>query len=176
MFRAVSEKSADRVRALGTLIHDHRKISGLFELLQQSDDSNQRRFLFQEIRDELRAHAQLEEDILYPRLAKFDELVDFLDDSYDEHQEMKDIIGEIDQIETEAENMDPSQITELHDELESAVEELIDVVSYHVDEEEGKLFPRILELMSVPELDRLEDALTSEVANRASNFRHDQAA
>jgi hemerythrin superfamily protein len=166
----------NRMGALMTLIHDHRRISDLFEFLQQSDDSRQRRILFQEIKDELRAHTALEEGILYPQLAKFDELADFLESSYDEHQEMKDIVGEIDQIEDEAGKRDPTQIAELHDELESAVEELIDIVSYHVEEEEEKLFPQILQLMTVPELDRLEDALTSEVANRESNIRYDQAA
>jgi hemerythrin superfamily protein len=166
----------DRINALSTLIHDHRRISDLFELLQQSDDSHQRRNLFQEVKEQLKAHTQLEEDILYPQVEKFDEIADFLEASYDEHQEMKDIIAEIDQTEDEAEDMDPSQIAELRDELESAVQELIDVVSYHVEEEEEKLFPQILQLMTVPELDRLEDALTSEVANRESGFRHDQAA
>jgi hemerythrin superfamily protein len=167
---------SDRINALSTLIHDHRRISDLFELLQQSDDSRQRRNLFQEVKEELKAHNQLEEDVLYPQLQKFDEMADFLEASYDEHQEIRDIIAEIDQIEDEAEDMDPLQITELRDELEGAVEELIDVVGYHVEEEEEKLFPQILHLMTVPELDRLEDALTSEVANRESNFRKDQAA
>jgi hemerythrin superfamily protein len=166
----------NRMGALGTLIHDHRRIMDLFELLQQSDDSRQRRIFFQEIKEELRTHTHLEETVLYPQLMKFDELADFLENSYDEHQEIKDIVGEIDQIEDEAENMDPVQVAELRDELESAVEELIDVVSYHMEEEEEKLFPQILELTTVPELDRLEDALTSEVANRESNIRHDQAA
>jgi hemerythrin superfamily protein len=166
----------DRINALSALIRDHRRVSDLFELLQQSDDSRQRRNLFQEVKQELRAHNRLEEDILYPQLTKFDEMADFLEASYDEHQEIKDIVAEIDQIEDEAEDMDPSQIAELRDELEGAVEELIDVVSYHVEEEEEKLFPQILNLMTVPELDRLEDALTSEVANRESHFRHGQAA
>jgi hemerythrin superfamily protein len=166
----------NRITSLTTLIHDHRRVSELFELLQQSDESQPRRLLFQEIKKELEAHTTLEEDILYPQLVKFDELTDFIEASYDEHQEMKDIIGEIDQIEDEAQSMDPTQISELQDELESAIEELIDVVSYHVEEEEEKLFPRILDLMTVPELDRLEDALTSEVANRQSQDRGEQAA
>jgi hemerythrin superfamily protein len=148
-------------------MHDHRKISQLFELLQRSDDPQQRRALFQDVKTKLKEHADLEEDIFYPRLEKFDELVDFLEASYDEHQEIRDIVAEIDQIENEVEDMDSALISELRDELESAIEELVDVVGYHIEEEEENLFPRIIELMSVPELDRLEDALTSEVANRA---------
>jgi hemerythrin superfamily protein len=162
--------------SFSTIVRDHRALSDLFELLQQSDDPRQRRVLFQEIKDEIREHIDLESQILYPQLVKFDELVDFLEASYDEHQEMKDIIIEIDQIEAEANKMDPTQISELRDELESAIEELIDVVSHHVEEHEEKLFPRIVDLLNVPEIDRLEDALTLEVANRPSKTRPDQAA
>jgi iron-sulfur cluster repair protein YtfE (RIC family) len=155
--------------ALNTLTHDHRRITDLFELIQQSDDSRQRRVLFQEVKKELRSHTELEESILYPQLDKFEELNDFVEGSYDEHQEIKDIVQEIDEIEDEAQSQETSasELSTLHDELESALEELIDVVSYHVEEEEEKLFPRILDLMTVSELDRLEDALTSEVANRS---------
>lgn len=168
--------SFGRMSALSTLISDHRKVSELFEALQQYDEPPQRRVIFQQIKDELKAHTHLEETILYAQLLQFEELADFLESSYDEHREIKDIIEEIDEIELEAEDMDPVGVSELRDELESAVEELIDVVSYHVEQEEEKLFPQVLDLMTVPELERLEDALKSEVANRGSYSRRGQAA
>lgn len=154
--------------ALQTLVNDHRKINDLFEALQRSDDAEKRRLLFQRLKVELDAHTQLEEDVFYPRLAQYEQLAEFLQSHYEGHQEMKEIIEEIEEIEVEADGKDPEQISKLRDQLECALEDLIDVVSYHVEEEEEMLLPQVLSLLSVPELDRLEDALTSEVANRAA--------
>jgi hemerythrin superfamily protein len=158
------------IQALEILKDDHARIKGLFDLLRQSDDADERRTLFQSVKDELEAHTQLEEKIAYPRFAEFDDLADFIDEYYDEHQEMKDILDEIDEVEAEAEGLDSVEssseepvaleredlnLKDLYEEMDSALEELIELVNVHVDEEENQLFPKIREFMSEEELMQL---------------------
>ena len=162
------------IQALEMLKDDHARIKGLFDLLRQSDDADERRTLFQSVKDELEAHTQLEEKIAYPRFAEFDELADFIDEFYDEHQEMKDILDEIDEVEAEAEGLDAEEssgeepvaleredlnVKELYEEMDSALEELIELVNVHIDEEENQLFPKIREIMSEDELMQLGRAM-----------------
>jgi hemerythrin superfamily protein len=161
------------IQALAMLKEDHARIKGLFDLLRQSDDPDERRTLFQSVKDELEAHAQLEEKIAYPRFAEFDDLIEFVDEFYDEHQEMKDIMDEIDDVEAEAEGFGdnetgedaaPSEreeidVRELYEEIDSALEELMELVNGHMDEEENQLFPKVKEFMSEDELLRLGRAM-----------------
>jgi hemerythrin superfamily protein len=161
------------IQALAMLKEDHARIKGLFDLLRQSDDADERRTLFQSVKDELEAHTALEEKIAYPKFAEFDDLIEFVDEFYDEHQEMKDIIDEIDEVEGEAESFDESEsgedavaserenfdVRELYEEVDSALEELMELVNGHMDEEENQLFPKVKEFMSEDELLQLGRAM-----------------
>lgn len=162
------------IQALEMLKEDHTRIKGLFDLLRQSDDADERRTLFQSVKDELEAHTQLEEKIAYPKFSEFDDLAEFIDEFYDEHQEMKDILDEIDEVEAEAEGLDNVEsfeeypvvqegedlnVRELYEEMESALEELIELVNVHVEQEENQLFPKVREFMSEEELLQLGRAM-----------------
>jgi len=83
---------------------------------------------------------------------------------------MKDILEEIDEVEAEAEGLDAEEssgeepvaleredlnVKELYEEMDSALEELIELVNVHIDEEENQLFPKIREFMSEEELMQL---------------------
>lgn len=162
------------IQALEMLKEDHARIKGLLDLLRQSDDADERRTLFQSVKDELEAHTQLEEKTAYPRFAEYDDLIEHVDAFYDEHQEMKDILDEIDEIEAEAEGYDTTEsaeedagppdpedldVRELYEEIDSALEELIELVNGHMDEEESLLFPKVKQVMSEDELLQLGRAM-----------------
>ncbi len=130
------------MNALQLLKEDHNRISALFEQLQDANDFSEKRELFQELRQELDLHTQLEENLFYPRCAEFDEISDLIDESYEDHHEIRELIQELDDISEERE-------------FDDKLEELVDAVEGHVEDEESDLFPKVEELIDSDELDEL---------------------
>jgi hemerythrin superfamily protein len=124
--------------ALDLLRADHRQLAQLFEQVRQSAEYGERRELFEEIRDRLEAHSDLEEEIFYPRFSKIAELNDLMGESIEDHRLMREIIVEL------SATYDREDFNELLDEL-------VDTVEDHVSEEEGEVFPRLLEMLGEPE-------------------------
>lgn len=124
--------------ALDLLRADHRQLSLLFEQVRQSSDYAERRDLFEEIRDRLEAHSDLEEELFYPRFYRISELSELMAESLEDHRLMREIISEL------AATYDREDFNELLDEL-------VDTVEDHVAEEETEVFPRLLEALGEPE-------------------------
>jgi len=120
--------------ALDLLRADHRQLAQLFEQVRQSSDYGERRDLFEEIRDRLEAHSDLEEEIFYPRFSRISELSELMGESIEDHRLMREIIAEL------SATYDREDFNELLDEL-------VDTVEDHVSEEEGEVFPRLLEML-----------------------------
>jgi iron-sulfur cluster repair protein YtfE (RIC family) len=128
--------------ALELLKSDHEQVKGLFDSAQQTADGIEKRAIFQRIKQELLVHTHVEETIFYPTFNQYDEFADILDDAYDEHQDIQELIEEIDVID-EGEDID------------ERLEELREAVDYHVQNEEEELFPMIRSVMSSEQLDQL---------------------
>ena len=137
--------------ALEILKSDHHKVRNLFELIRRSDSAEEKRDIFDRIKDELDLHSHLEETIFYPALADYDEVKELLEDSYEEHQEITDLLEEIDETDDEDEEAQGGQGSMFDDDIE----ELIDNVEYHVNKEEAELFPIVRRILSQADLDRL---------------------
>lgn len=131
---------------LELLKSDHERVNSLFDRIEQAGDLAEKRRLFLEIKQELDLHAHVEETVLYPMFENREGFRDTIEDSYDEHQEVKDLLEEM-------------SGTEDEDELDDQVDELIELVQHHVEEEEGDLFPRIRQALGQPELDQLGQQL-----------------
>lgn len=145
------------MNALEVLKQDHQKVKKLFEQAEEADQELQRQ-LFQQIKTELETHAHIEETVFYPAMEKHEELQEMVSEALEEHQEVKTVLREM---ESSVEG----------DDFESQLTDLMDSVEHHAeDEEEGKMFPRIREIVSSDDLEQLGEELES-----AKRQRHRKA-
>jgi hemerythrin superfamily protein len=117
--------------ALGLLIADHERVQALFERFAQESAPQQKQALAREVCQELKIHAQIEEEIFYPEARRAIDDGELVDEAVQEHAEAKDLIAEI-----EAAGHDAAEVDGRMHELRSAIE-------HHVAEEEGELFPQV---------------------------------
>lgn len=134
--------------AIEVLTRDHRTVEQLFAAFEGTSSSQERRELVDEMIRELSVHAAIEEAVLYPAVR--DEIEDgeeVVEHSLDEHQAVKDLLAEIDDLSAEDPDFVPT------------AESLMRDVRLHVDEEEGELFERMRLEMDPDRLADLGDAL-----------------
>ena len=118
---------ADPVRMLE---QDHRKVEQLFEQYRTTKDPA----VVQEICIELTVHTTIEEEVVYPVVAK--DLAggkDLDKEARKEHKEVEDAIGEIERLGYDDPGVAPFMQT------------IIDGVTHHVQEEESEMFPKLRE-------------------------------
>jgi len=120
--------------AIELLKSEHQEVALLFDEFESADPAAQED-LAAEICQKLTAHAQIEEEILYP--AARDSLdadqADLVNEAEVEHDSAKDLIAKI-------EGMDSSDET-----YKATVKVLGEYVKHHVKEEETELFPLLQE-------------------------------
>ncbi len=80
--------------AIALLKADHRKVEDLFEQFESASGSEDKRKLAEMICNELKVHATIEEEVLYPALRGEIE-DDTLDEAYVEHDGAKVLINDI---------------------------------------------------------------------------------
>ena len=142
--------------ALELLKQDHAKVKKLFEEAESADEKEQKA-IFTQINTELEIHAHIEESVFYPAMDRFNELKDMVRESLEEHNQVKTLMTEM---------ADLSDSEDFQDKLE----ELIDNVEHHAEEEEeGKMFPKIRELVSANELEKLGAQLQAAKGQRKAS-------
>lgn len=112
-----------------TLIRlDHNKVNTIFTEIGATKDPQKLQEYFGQIYKDLLAHAQAEEEVVYPKVRSF-----YGDDNtqelYDEQAQMKRMLDEIKAI-------DPTNA----DEFRSKIKDLMDVVGDHIRQEEFTMF------------------------------------
>jgi hypothetical protein len=113
--------------AVSLLAQDHRNVEKLFKRAQKDPS------VFDQIREELELHAQVEEEIFYPAVeeALSDEGGDDLvEEARREHQEVKDLLAELASLDRQG------------SEFEQKLQKLQDDVEHHVEEDEGEMFKK----------------------------------
>lgn len=142
--------------ALELLKQDHAKVKKLFDKAESVDNREQKR-IFNQIKIELEIHAQIEENIFYPAMQRYDGLKELVAESLKEHGSMKALLQKLVTL------TDP-------EEFKDTLEELIDSVEHHAeDEEEGKMFPKVRELLSANELQKLGAQLQAAKGHRKAS-------
>jgi hemerythrin superfamily protein len=142
--------------ALELLKQDHAKVKELFEQAE-SVDGREQKTIFAQIKTELEIHTQIEESVFYPAMQRYDELKEMVVESLEEHNNVKTLLQEMATL---------SNSEDFQDKLE----ELIDNVEHHAeDEEEGKMFPKIRELVSADELQKLGAQLQAAKGQRKAS-------
>jgi hemerythrin superfamily protein len=136
--------------ALELLKQDHQKVKELFEQAEQAQDKDkkQQKRIFREIKTELETHARIEENIFYPAMQEHGELKDMVLESREEHKQMKTVLRELGRLLPNSERFKP-KFKVLKDDVEHHAEE----------EEEGKMFPKIRQLINRAELEELGQEL-----------------
>jgi hemerythrin superfamily protein len=142
--------------ALELLKEDHAKVKKLFEQAEDADQKEQRA-IFTQIKTELEIHTQIEESVFYPAMQRYNELKDMVAESLEEHNKVKTLLKEMD-------GMSGSE------DFEDKLEALRDNVEHHAeDEEESKMFPKVRELVSAAELDKLGAQLEAAKGQRKAS-------
>lgn len=140
--------------ALKVLKEDHKKVKTLFGEVEALGDRavSQRKKLFQQIDRELTIHAKVEETVFYPafrRRANNGEEREEVLEAYEEHNIVKTIIGEL-------EDLDPKDET-----YKPKLNVLKELVEHHVKEEEGPMFKMARELFEKDELEELGERIVT---------------
>jgi hemerythrin superfamily protein len=153
------------------IVQDHRELQRMFEELRS--DPSKRKALAPVMSTLLFAHSRAEESEVYPR-AKAAGGEDDVEHSQEEHLEA-------DQIAERLTSLDPDS-----DEFGEVLEQLIEAVTHHLEEEEESVLPHMRERMSEDELtdlgekflavraehlgDQPDDMTKSQLEQQASNI------
>ena len=146
---------------------DHRAVKKMFKEFEELTESRARSAaqkkldLARQICLELTVHAQIEEEIFYPRLRDAIKDTDLIDEAEVEHQTAKDLIAQI------------QEAGEIDDKTEAKVKVLGEYIDHHVKEERNEMFPkarsaRKLDLVGMrDELEQRKEELMSEMGETA---------
>lgn len=111
---------------------EHKQVA---DLIQQAMRDGSKETFFK-IKAKTEPHLLGEEKLFYPILEDKSELRDLVSHAYEEHNEIKSISSEL-------ENMDAGS-----SDWTSKIKELNESVSHHVEEEENKVFPEAQKVLS----------------------------
>ena len=129
--------------ALELLKQDHQKVKELFEQAEEAEGDDQQD-IFEQIKTELETHARIEETVFYPAVQEHEELKDMVLESLEEHKQIKTLLREMDNLASDSEKFEPK------------LKLLMENVEHHAEEEEeGKMFPKLRQIMGKQKLDQL---------------------
>ena len=137
------------MNALEILKQDHQKVKQLFQEATHASDQNKRKDLFDKIDTELEIHAHIEETVFYPALEEHEELKDMVAEALEEHQGAKALLEELEELGPDSH------------EFGSKLQELMESVEHHVQEEEGEMFPKVREVFDEGQLEQIGKELES---------------
>ncbi|MBE9177097.1 hemerythrin domain-containing protein [Oculatella sp. LEGE 06141] len=140
---------------------DHNKVNTIFTEIGATNDPQKLQEYFGQLYKDLLAHAQAEEEIVYPRVRSFYGN-DNTQELYDEQAEMKRMLDEIKAI-------DPATST---DAFKSKVKQLMDAVGDHIRQEESTMFAAIDNNCSSDQ----KEQMASEFKAAKSKIQQDMAA
>ena len=115
------------------LAHDIKQIEQTEQDIVDCDRMN----MFGEFRDALTQHTKLEEQILYPELAGSSEIRLLVDESYQEHKRIREILAKMESLRKE----------QHCDRWDDKLKELQQNLKRHVAREEDELFPKAVQLL-----------------------------
>jgi hemerythrin superfamily protein len=128
-----STRSTQAQDAIAMLTADHKRVKTLFsefDKLKEEGSDEEKSAIVEQICNEMKIHAQLEEEIFYPAVREAIDDSDLMDEAIVEHAGAKELI-------TQLEEASPED--DLYDAKVTVLGEQID---HHVKEEEGDMFPK----------------------------------
>lgn len=158
----VEDIEVEELDAIDLLESQHREVEELFEKIHAANSARDRSRLFAELADQLAAHTKIEETIFYPKVCD-EGTSKLLHHAVEEHLDAKRLIAEL-------LDLEPSD-----EQFLSKIEELEQLVSEHVEDEETELFPQVREsdvdLVALGQRleKRFADLIAAEPRNRVPN-------
>lgn len=157
--QATTMGTGDKVLdATDLLQRDHRQVESWFHACESLSDDQQKAELIQRICMALQVHAQIEEEIFYPRARAETGEEGLVQEAIQEHAEVKRMVAEIEQ--RQAQGQDCTE----------QLEAMRQAVMHHVQEEENEMFPKVRS----SDIDLF--ALGSELATRRSELMQQMTA
>lgn len=138
------------MNAIELLKTDHRKVERLFQKVKADQEGEQHQELFEQIKQELEVHTHIEETIFYPKLKENEELKDIVLEGIEEHHQAKMFLRELSNLKDDSEKFEPK------------LKVLMEDITHHVQEEEGKMFPKVEELLDEATLNELGTQMDAE--------------
>lgn len=126
------QTKAEKLDAVELLKEDHRRVEELFKRFDKAnDDGGMRAALAGTICSELTVHAQLEEEVFYPRIREALDEDDLINEAEVEHQVAKDLIGQL------------SAMSPDDEKFAATMTVLCEYIEHHVEEEEDEMFKKV---------------------------------
>lgn len=153
--------------AIELLTKDHQEATLLLDELESADfdqletaDENTpavrgHQDTFRKLKNALTMHTQLEEQIFYPALEGFDETRALVEEAYQEHQGVDDLLEEL------------TALNPTDEDWAEKIEELRASLDHHITEEENEMFPKAEEIIGQSELEKLGDQM-EQMKNRGA--------
>lgn len=129
------------MNAIDLLKEQHQEVKALFEQIEQAE-GEEKQLLFQDLADNLAAHATIEEKLFYPA-AYAKKTKQLLTEAVEEHLAMKRILADLIEMMLD------------HDNFDAKLKVLKEQVEHHVEEEEGELFKAARKEIGAAELEGL---------------------
>lgn len=130
--------------AIALLTSDHEQVKSMFQQVENAG-AHQKNQLALQIRDALKAHTTIEEEIFYPALES--QMQDRIREARQEHKQVDQILARMGNIQAE-----DVRFNEMLRELKQNVE-------HHVQEEESEMFPQARRLLGEDRLRQLGEQL-----------------
>lgn len=140
VFGGAASHTKDDVNITEIIIADHRKVDTLFAEIAGSNDPQKLQEYFGQLFKDLTAHAEAEEQVVYPAVRSY---YSDTQELYDEQAEMKVMLSEI-------KALSPSA-----PEFKQKIDQLKNAVQQHVREEENDMFPKIRQNLSEEQMQQL---------------------
>ena len=132
------------MNAIELLKKDHREALELIGNLETADDEPGTdptdTEKFNELKESLELHTQIEEELLYPLMRQVEETRDLIDGAYGEHEEVNELL-------TRLSVKAPNQ-----KEFQEHLKEIKAALERHIEKEEVELFPKVEEAVGPDEL------------------------
>lgn len=128
------------MNALELLKQDHQEASNMMDKLEMNDQSDMQ--MFSQLKQALTLHTKMEETLLYPALEEHEETRDMVQEAYEEHQTVDEILAEM------------SGLAPTNEDFTRKLAELRENVMHHVKEEENEMFPKVEQVLG---RDRLQE-------------------
>lgn len=156
--------------ALELLENDHQKVLGMLEKLEQTTERavKTRDETFARLRDELEAHAHVEENIFYPAVRNESKSNALTFAAYEQHHVAKILLDELGGLPVDSERWT------------AKLKVLKDSVEHHIEEEREQIFAEARSSLTQAQLDDLGEQMDAEKTRfqespRSSSGREDDA-
>lgn len=147
----MARKQSSETDVFQILRTDHQEVSKLMDKIKQAD-GQQKQQLFSQLQEELNNHMDQEEKFFYPKLEEIEDLADLVQDSYADHDDIRQILQQMNEQDFNSE------------EWQANCEALEDTKDDHVDVEEEEIFPQAMELVDASVLNQIGEQIAAEKA------------